>query len=105
MKRNLLLFTLLAAGALPAEVFTSPNGRVACDFALRDGVPVAVVSYDGRRVFEGELGFRRAKAGGAGCRVAYGAERLEARLGIPGGVPGELRGAHGAPGVSGREAD
>ena len=61
MKRNLLLFTLLAAGALPAEVFTSPNGRVACDFALRDGVPVAVVSYDGRRVFEGELGFRRAK--------------------------------------------
>ena len=61
MKQSLLTLVLLTAGALPADVFTSPNGRVACDFALRDGVPVAVVSYDGRRVFESELGFNRAK--------------------------------------------
>ena len=61
MKKSLLTLVLLTAGALPADVFTSPNGRVACDFALRDGVPVAVVSYDGRRVFESELGFNRAK--------------------------------------------
>ena len=61
MKQSLLTLVLLTAGALPAAVFTSPNGRVACDFALREGVPVAVVSYDGRRVFESELGFNRAK--------------------------------------------
>ena len=61
MKKSLLTLVLLTAGALPADVFTSPNGRVACDFALRDGVPLAVVSYDGRRVFESELGFNRAK--------------------------------------------
>lgn len=63
MKKSLLLSSLMvvSAGALSADVFTSPNGRVACDFALRDGVPVAVVSYDGRRVFESELGFVRGR--------------------------------------------
>ena len=62
MKLNALALCALGlAGSLSAEVFTSPNGRVSCDFALRDGVPVAVVSYDGARVFESELGFNTAK--------------------------------------------
>ncbi len=44
-----------------SKCITSPNGRVACEFFLRDGVPVARVSYDGRHAFESELGFRRGK--------------------------------------------
>ena len=44
-----------------ARRFSSPNGRVECEFFLRDGVPVAQVSYDGQHAFESELGFKRGK--------------------------------------------
>ena len=44
-----------------SSVVSSPNGRVGCEFFLRDGVTVARVSYDGRHAFESELGFKRGK--------------------------------------------
>jgi len=59
MKTIFGLFAATFSACLWADLLKSPNGRVACDFSVRDGVPVAVVSYDGRRVFESELGFER----------------------------------------------
>ena len=96
---------LLLAGSLSAETFTSPNGLVSCDFSLRDGVPVAVVSFNGRRVFESELGYvceRLEQRGAAeaktvkrtwkpvwGFRSVYPENYAERTVNL--GVPGEAR--------------
>ena len=88
-----------------AETFTSPNGLVSCDFSLRDGVPVAVVSFNGRRVFESELGYvcERLEPRGAaeaktvtrtwkpvwGFRSVYPENYAERTVKL--GVPGEAR--------------
>lgn len=51
-----LISVLSVFGGERSVPISSPDGFVGCEFSLKDGRPVAAVTYDGKSVFAGELG-------------------------------------------------